>query len=169
MIEGTRFRWGYMNTSNIGRRLELTWWPAHEVFRHSPDFTDDAHIAMLLGMLRQARLIMNPSSFAAHDDGGAHTTLALLQTALLLPEFAESAEWKATAMKRWGVMLAAQFHPDGSHASLSTGYNWASISALENYLQLFDRFGVKAPKKDLALLAKAAAHPLLLTAPTRRR
>lgn len=165
VIEGTRFRWGYMNTSNIGRRLEMSWWPAYEVFRHSPDFSDDAHIAMLLGMLRQTRLIMNPSSFAAHDDGGAHTTLALLQTALLLPEFAESAEWKATAMKRWDVMLAAQFHPDGSHASLSTGYNWASISALETYLQLFERFGVKAPEKDLALLAKAAVHPMLLTAP----
>lgn len=165
VIEGTRFRWGYMNTSNIGRRLEMSWWPAYEVFRTSSDFSDETHIAMLLGMLRQARLIMNPSSFAAHDDGGAHTTLALLQTALLLPEFAESAEWKATAMKRWDVMLGAQFHPDGSHASLSTGYNWASISALENYLQLFERFGVKAPEKDLALLARAAVHPMLLTAP----
>lgn len=165
IMDGTTFRWGYMNTSNIGRRLEMSWWPAYEVFQKSPDFSDDAHIAMLLGMLRQARLIMNPSSFAAHDDGGAHTTLALLQTALLLPEFAESAEWKTTAMKRWDVMLAAQFHPDGSHASLSTGYNWASITALENYLRLFERFGVKAPEKDLALLAKAALHPMLLTAP----
>lgn len=165
VIEGTRFRWGYMNTSNIGRRLEMSWWPAYEVFRKSPDFNDEAHIALLLGMLRQARLIMNPSSFAAHDDGGAHTTLALLQTALMLPEFAESAEWKATAMKRWDVMLAAQFHPDGSHVSLSTGYNWASISALESYLQLYERFGEKPPAKALATLEKAAEHPMLLTAP----
>ncbi len=166
LMDGTVFRWGYMNTSNIGRRLELTWWPAYEVFRKSPDFTEEAHFALLLGVLRQARLIMNPSSFAAHDDGGAHTTLALLQTALLLPEFAESAEWKATAMKRWDVMLAAQFHPDGSHASLSTGYNWASIAALENYLRLLDRFGVKAPAKYLTILERAVEHPMLLTAPS---
>lgn len=165
LMDGTTFRWGFMNTSNIGRRLEMSWWPAYEVFRQSPDFTDEAHLAMLLGMLRQARLIMNPSSFAAHDDGGAHTTLALLQTALMLPEFAESAEWKATAMKRWDVMLAAQFHPDGSHVSLSTGYNWASISALENYLRLYGRFGEKAPAKALATLEKAAEHPMLLTGP----
>ncbi|MCB1235391.1 MAG: hypothetical protein KDM91_09990, partial [Verrucomicrobiae bacterium] len=87
LMDGTTFRWGFMNTSNIGRRLEMSWWPAYEVFRKSPDFSEEAHFALLLGMLRQARLIMNPSSFAAHDDGGAHTTLALLQTALLLPEF----------------------------------------------------------------------------------
>lgn len=165
LMDGTTFRWGFMNTSNIGRRLELTWWPAYEVFRKAPDFSDEAHLAMLLGMLRQARLIMNPSSFAAHDDGGAHTTLALLQTALMLPEFAESAEWKATAKKRWDVMLAAQFHPDGSHVSLSTGYNWASLTALESYLQLHERFGEKAPAKALATLEKAAEHPMLLTGP----
>ncbi|MCB1227776.1 MAG: heparinase II/III family protein, partial [Verrucomicrobiales bacterium] len=165
LMDGTTFRWGFMNTSNIGRRLEMSWWPAYEVFRKSPDFNDEAHIAILLGMLRQARLIMNPSSFAAHDDGGAHTTLALLQTALLLPEFAESAEWKATAMKRWDVMLDTQFHPDGSHASLSTGYNWASITAFENYLRLFERFGESTPEKYLKLLEKAAEHPMLLTAP----
>jgi len=166
LMDGTTFRWGYMNTSNIGRRLEMSWWPAYEVFRKSPDFSAEAHIAMLLGMLRQARLIMNPSSFAAHDDGGAHTTLALLQTALLLPEFAESAEWKVTAMKRWDVMLGAQFHPDGSHASLSTGYNWASITALENYIRLFQSLGETPPEKYLAIHEKAVEYTMLLTTPT---
>lgn len=166
LMDGTTFRWGYMNTSNIGRRLEMSWWPAYEVFRKSPDFSDEAHIAMLLGMLRQARLIMNPSSFAAHDDGGAHTTLALLQTALLLPEFAESAEWKTTAMRRWDVMLGAQFHPDGSHASLSTGYNWASITALENYIRLFQSFGQTPPEKYLSIHEKAVECTMLLTTPT---
>lgn len=165
VMDGTSFRWGFMNTSNIGRRLELTWWPAYEVFRKSPDFSDDAHFAMLLGMLRQARLIMNPSSFAVHDDSAAHTTMALLQTALLLPEFAESAEWKATAEKRWDEVLARQFHPDGSHVSLSTGYNWASITALENYLRLFNRFGGSPPEKYLRILENAVEHTMLLTAP----
>lgn len=165
VMDGTSFRWGFMNTSNIGRRLELTWWPAYEVFRKSPDFSDEAHFAMLLGMLRQARLIMNPSSFAVHDDGGAHTTLALLQTALMLPEFAESAEWRTTAERRWDEVLARQFHPDGSHVSLSTGYNWASLLALQNYLHLVRRFGGELPAKHLALLEKAVGHPLLLSTP----
>ncbi len=165
VMDGTSFRWGYMNTSNIGRRLELTWWPAYEVFRRSPDFSNEAHFAMLLGMLRQARLIMNPSSFAIHDDSAAHATMALLQTALMLPEFAESAEWRATAEQRWDEMLAAQFHPDGSHVSLSTGYNWASLIALQNYLRLIRRFGGEPQTKHLALLEKAVEHPLLLSTP----
>ena len=71
-MDGTTFKLGYLNTSNIGRRCEMTWWPAYDEFRKSPGFTEEAHFHMLLGFLRQSRLIMNPSSFAAHDDGGAH-------------------------------------------------------------------------------------------------
>ncbi|MEM6468377.1 MAG: heparinase II/III family protein [Planctomycetota bacterium] len=166
LMDGTVFRWGYMNTSNIGRRLELTWWPAYEVFRRSPDFSDEAHFAMLLGMLRQARLIMNPSSFAAHDDGGAHTTMALLQTALLLPEFKESKAWRETAVERWDNMLKAQFHPDGSHVSLSTGYSWASVATLENYLQLMKRSGADPPRQALRILERAYDHAMMLSTPS---
>jgi len=32
-IDGTMFKLGWMNTSNIGRQCELTWWSAYEVFR----------------------------------------------------------------------------------------------------------------------------------------
>ncbi|MEM0925377.1 MAG: heparinase II/III family protein, partial [Planctomycetota bacterium] len=166
LMDGTVFRWGYMNTSNIGRRLELTWWPAYEVFRKSPDFSDEAHFCILIGMLRQARLIMNPSSFAPHDDGGAHTTLALIQTALLLPEFAESARWKETAQRRWDTMIEAQFHPDGTHVSLSTGYSWASVATLENYLRLTQRLGGDMPDHALRILERAYEHAMLLSTPS---
>ena len=165
LMDGTSFRWGYMNTSNIGRRLELTWWPAYETFRKAPEFSDESHFAMLLGMIRQAELITNPSSFAVHDDGAAHSTMALLKTAMMLPEFKASARWKAMAEERWDEMLARQFHPDGSHVSLSTGYNWATILALENFVRLIEQFGGKAPGKYLNILAKAAEHPMLLTRP----
>ena len=88
-------------TSNIGRRLELTWWPTFETIRHTNAFNDEAVLAMLVGMIRQAELIMNPTSFAVHDDGGSHTTLALLTTALLLPELTLSKKWKEIALQRW--------------------------------------------------------------------
>ena len=165
LMDGTTFRWGYMNTSNIGRRLELTWWPAYETFRKAPEFSDESHFAMLLGMIRQAELITNPSSFAVHDDGAAHTTIGLLKTAMMLPEFKASARWKAIAEVRWDEMLARQFHPDGSHVSLSTGYNWATILALENFIRLIEQFGGDVPEKYLRMLAKAAEHPMLLTRP----
>ena len=124
LMDGTVFRWGYMNTSNIGRRCELTWWPAYEVFRRTEHFDDEAHLAMLAGFLRQSRLLMNPSSFAAHDDGGAHSSMALLQNGLMLPEFTESERWKQTAFQRWEKVLEVQFYPDGGHVSGSSGYNW---------------------------------------------
>lgn len=165
IMDGTTFRLGYMNTSNIGRRLELTWWPAYEVFRKAPEFTDEAHFAMLVGMIRQAELITNPSSFAVHDDGAAHTTMALLQTALMLPEFKASKEWKALALRRWDEVLAKQFHPDGSHVSLSTGYNWATIVSLENFIRLFEQLGQEVPPKYLEQLELALSHPLLVSTP----
>lgn len=165
IMDGTMFRWGYMNTSNIGRRLELTWWPAYEVFRKSPDFSDEAHFAMLVGIIRQADLITNPTSFAVHDDGAAHTTMALLQTALMLPEFAASREWEKLALTRWDEMLNKQFHPDGSHVSLSTGYNWATILTLENFIRLYHQLGRKAPQKYFDLLEGALEHPVALSTP----
>ena len=161
-MDGTMFVHGYMNTSNIGRRLELTWWPAWEVFRKSEQLSTDAHLAFLVGSIRQARLLMNPTSFAVHDDGGAHGAIALLQTALLLPELKESAAWKDEADRRWNAVMRTQFHPDGSHVSLSTGYNWASILALENYISVMRRADETVAENYLNQLENSYRHPMLL-------
>ena len=165
-IDGTVFKLGWMNTSNIGRRCELTWWPAYEIFRNTSEFTDEAHFDMLLGFLRHARLLTNPTSFAWWDDGGAHGTMALLQTALMLPEFKESARWKQLGEERLSIVIARQFYPDGAHVSLSTGYNFASIKALENAVKLYRRFGLE-PDSIFEPLERAYRHPMLLARPNR--
>jgi len=164
-MDGTTFELGYLNTSNIGRRCEMTWWPAYDEFRKSTDFTDEAHFHMLLGFIRQCRLIMNPSSFAAHDDGGAHICVALLQTALMLPELKESKRWEQEAVRRWQEVLKVQFHEDGSHVSLSTGYNWASLMAMENMIALYRRVGREVPQQFLDVLELAYRHPIALSRP----
>lgn len=166
-MDGTVFVHGYMNTSNIGRRLELTWWPAYEVFRKSESLDQEAHVAFLVGAIRQARLLMNPTSFAAHDDGGSHGALALLQTAAMLPEMREAPRWKAEALRRWDEILQVQFHPDGSHVSLSTGYNWASIMSLENFVAVMRRAGEPIPGRYLMTLERSYRHPMLLARPDR--
>ena len=121
---------------------------------------------MLLGFLRQARLLANPTSFAWWDDGGAHGTMALLQTALMLPEFKESAHWREIAQQRLQIVIDRQFYPDGSHVSLSTGYNFASIKALENAVKLYRRFGLE-PEAIFNPLEQAYRHPMLLARPNR--
>ena len=82
------------------------------------------------------------------------TCVALLQNALMLPEFAESKRWEQEAVLRWQEVLKVQFHQDGSHVSLSTGYNWASIMALENMVALFHRVGREVPQQFLDVLEK---------------
>lgn len=166
LMDGTVFRRGYMNTSNIGRRLELTWWPTFEALRHADAFSDEAVLAMLVGTIRQAELIMNPTSFAVHDDGGAHTTLALLQTSLLLPEFTASQRWESVALDRWDQIVNRQFHPDGSHVSLSTGYNWATILTLENFIRLYEQFGRTPPQESFETLERALDHPIAVSTPS---
>ncbi len=163
VIDGTVFRPGFMNTSNIGRRCEMVWWHCYEHFRDSPAFDDDAHFAMLLGFLRQSRLIMNPTSFAVHDDGGAHISIALLQNALMLPEFKESKRWKEVALQQLDEVLKVQFQPDGSHVSLSTGYNWASIKVLRNFIELMERTGSSVPERFTQALERSYRHPMLLS------
>ncbi len=167
-MDGTVFKRGWMNTSNIGRRCELTWWPAYEVFRKSGAFDDEAHFAMLLGFLRQSRLLTNPTSFAWWDDGGAHGTVALLQNALMLPEMAESAAWRRIAEQRLGVVADRQFHPDGAHVSLSTGYNFASIHALEHAIALYRRCRAEVPAALIERLRRAYSHPTRIARPVHR-
>lgn len=164
-MDGTLFVRGYMNTSNIGRRCEMTWWPSYEVFRKAEEFDDEAHFHMLLGFLRQSRLIMNPSSFAVHDDGGSHICVALLQNAFMLPEFKEAKRWEAEALRRWEEVLDVQLYPDGSHVSLSTGYNWASIYSFLNMIELYRRVERPVPPRFLNALETAFEHPMAISRP----
>ena len=165
LMDGTVFVAGYMNTSNIGRRCELTWWPAYQVFRSAREFDEEAHFAMLMGFLRQSRLLMNPTSFAAHDDGGSHGAMALLNNALMLPEFAESKDWMAEALRRWDEILKVQFYPDGSHVSGSTGYNWASLLSLENFIRVCRREKMELPERFLSTLEKGLEHTIGISRP----
>ena len=143
-MDGTIFRWGYMNTSNIGRRLELTWWPAWETFRKASEFSDEAHIAMLLGMIRQAELITNPSSFAVHDDGAAHTTMASAADRHFAPGIFRQRKVEKAGVETLGRRVGkSNFIPDGSHVSLSTGYNWATILSLENFIRFYEQLGTR--------------------------
>jgi hypothetical protein len=67
---------------------------------------------------------------------GKQTTLGFLVLAV-----GTWAVWPAFGVELLTRKELRQFYPDGSHVSLSTGYNFASIRALENAVRLYRRFG----------------------------
>ncbi len=135
-IDGTRFEAGRSATGNIGRRSELTWWPAHETFKKSRSLDAEAHLLMLGCLRDQARLLMNPSSFGEWDDSGAHGAVGLLNNAIMMPEFREAKRWNEMGLQRLGRTLDGQVYEDGSHVSLSMGYCWASVNSWKNAIRI---------------------------------
>ncbi len=134
-------------TGNMGRRIELTWWQAFECFKTAIEFDDASLLRMMQYFQQNARLAANPSIFYAWDDSGLHLATGLLQCALMMPEWREAGQWKSTAVKMLQQTLDAQVHKDGTHASLSTGYGWATVDSYRNVFDIFRRNGQAPPEE----------------------
>jgi hypothetical protein len=146
-IDGVTLEPPLLFTGNMGRRIELTFWQSFEYFKNSPSFDDASMLRMMDYFARNARLVTNPSVFLPWDDSGLHMATGLLQCATMMPEWRESEAWKAVAFERLEATFNAQVHPDGSHASLSTGYGWATIDGYENMFEILERNNLELPGK----------------------
>ena len=164
-MDGTVIAENLLWTGNIGRRLELTWWQMFEVMRKSPDFSDAAIFAYLDGVIRQCRLLLNHTVFLSWDDSGLHGAMALTKSSMLFPMSDEAAQWNEVGWDRVNYVVANQFHPDGSHVSLSTGYNWATIRGIEHFYIYLKQNGAKVPKDMEERVSQMYYHPLAITRP----
>jgi hypothetical protein len=165
VIDGTVISEHMLWTGNIGRRLELTWWQMFEVMRKSRAFSDEAIFHYLDGVLRQCRLLTNPTIFLEWDDSGFHGAMALVKSGLLFSVCDEAALWTRVGWERINTVMDVQFHPDGSHVSLSTGYAWATIKGFEEFYRYTRESGGTVPQKMEHLLANMHRHPFALTRP----
>lgn len=148
-IDGNTLEPPLLFTGNMGRRIELTWWQAYELFKLAPEFDDASLMRMMRYFQENARLVTNPSIFLAWDDSGLHMATGLLQCATMMPEWRESESWKNIAYERLEQTFRAQVHPDGTHASLSTGYGWATIDSYRNVFEIMRRNDLEMPPKFL--------------------
>lgn len=146
-VDGNTLEPPLLFTGNMGRRIELTWWQAFELFKQAPDFDDDSLLRMMKYFQENARLVTNPSIFFAWDDSGLHMATGLLQCSTMMPEWRESARWKEIAFNRLEQTFASQVHADGTHASLSTGYGWATIDSYRNVFEIMRRNQQEIPAK----------------------
>jgi len=146
-IDGNTLEPPLLFTGNLGRRIEKTWWQAYELFKNAEEFDDQSLMRLMNYFQENARLVTNPSVFLAWDDSGVHMATGLLQTATMMPEWKESNYWKEVAFDRLEKTFRQQVHPDGTHASLSTGYGWATIGGYSNVFDILERNGQEMPEK----------------------
>ena len=165
VIDGSVINEHMLWTGNVGRRLELTWWQMFEVMREAEDFSDDAILHYLDGVIRQCRLLANPTIFQEWDDSGFHGAMALTKSGMLFEMCDEASLWSRIGWERINTVMDVQFHPDGSHVSLSSGYAWATIKGLEAFYRYMKRSGGTVPKKMEHLIENMYYHPFALTRP----
>lgn len=165
VIDGSVINEHMLWTGNVGRRLELTWWQMFEVMRKSAEFSDEAVFHYLDGVIRQCRLLTNPTMFQEWDDSGLHGVMALTKSGMLFEMCDEAPLWTRIGWDRINTVMDAQFHPDGSHVSLSTGYAWATIKGFEEFYRSIKEAGGTVPQKMEELIEGMYDHPFALTRP----
>lgn len=165
VIDGTVINEHMLWTGNIGRRLELTWWQMFEVMRKSEAFSDEAVFHYLDGVIRQCRLLTNPTVFQEWDDSGLHGAMALAKSGMLFAVCDEAPLWNRIGWERINTVMDVQFHPDSSHVSLSSGYAWATIKGFEEFYLYSKESGGTVPPKMENLIEKMYRHPFAITRP----
>lgn len=165
VIDGSVINEHMLWTGNVGRRLELTWWQMFEVMRKAEAFSDEAIFHYLDGVIRQCRLLTNPTIFQEWDDSGFHGAMALTKSGMLFEMCDEAPLWARVGWDRINTVMDVQFHPDGSHVSLSTGYAWATIKGFEEFFHYVKKSGGTVPEKMETLIAEMYYHLLALTRP----
>lgn len=105
---------------DTGIRASWTWPFAFDVFRKSPDVSDEALWLMVCGW-RQFAIHLNTEKRAGHNFGNMQTA-GLGFAGLMFPEMRDSKAYVDRAMKWAGEILDDQFYPDGSHVELAPSY-----------------------------------------------
>ena len=119
-------------TIEAGIRLLYSWPAAFEVFRKSPEISDEALCLMLASMFEQAEFLRhnhrNKSNWLLMEMSGVYTF------ASVYPEFKKSKAFRLYASKVFGKAFCSQMMPDGMHDELSPDYLWVSLRTAKNFV-----------------------------------
>ncbi len=129
----------------VARRI-LDAWP---YLYFTPDLLDEESRAeMRASLLDHADALHEHASFW----GGNHLLtekLALLQLAVLWPDFEKSGEWRAHADATLAREFLRQSYPDGSYKELSNHYQRVVLRNAHTYLRLLAAAGVDASRRPV--------------------
>lgn len=119
-----------------GRRLLDSWVDVFYLLRDEPALTDEARLLMLSSIPENANQLRR-----FHARGGNHLlteNLALTNTALAWPEFADAEEWLYYALGTIQEEMFAQSYPDGAYKELANHYQRVILVTLQRWYELVD-------------------------------
>ena len=117
-----------------GRRLLNSWVDVFYLLREDPSFHPEARLMMLASIPDNADCLRN-----FHARSGNHLLtemLALTNTAIAWPEFAQSEDWLRYAIKTLQVEIFAQSYPDGAYKELANHYQRVVLDTLQRWYAL---------------------------------
>lgn len=146
-------------TIETGIRIYTTWLPVFEIFRSSSVWTEDDISAFLLGIRDHALFLMG--HYSNHDRSSnwlSMETSALLQIAIMFPEFSEAGLWFDTAYGRVMHEVRYCFSDNGVHMEKTPIYHMVASIAFAQAIVLCDKNGIYVPDYAWEVIRRSAKY-----------
>ena len=146
-------------TIETGIRVYTTWLPVFEIFRSSSVWTAEDLAAYLMGLRDHALFLMG--HYSNHDRSSnwlSMETSALLQIAVMFPEFIESDEWFHTAYGRVMHEVRYCFSDNGVHMEKTPIYHMVASIAFAQAMVLCDKNGIYVPDYAREVIRRSALY-----------
>ncbi|MGN0906272.1 MAG: heparinase II/III family protein [Bullifex sp.] len=153
-------------TIETGIRVYTTWLPVFEIFRHSDVWTAEDLSSFLLGIRDHALFLMG--HYSNHDRSSnwlSMETSALLQIAIMFPEFKESKEWFDTAYGRVMHEVRFCFSDNGVHMEKTPIYHMVASIAFAQALVMCRNNGIYVPDYAWEVIRRSALYICSLIKP----
>ncbi len=153
-------------TIETGIRIYTTWLPCFEIFRHSSIWSEDDLASFLLGIRDHALFLMG--HYSNHDRSSnwlSMETSALLQIAIMFPEFKESGEWLKTAYGRVMHEVRYCFSDNGVHMEKTPIYHQVASIAFCQALVMCRNNGLYVPDYAWEIIKRSAEYIYSLIKP----
>lgn len=153
-------------TIETGIRVYTTWLPVFEIFRHSNVITGEDLASFMLGIREHALFLMG--HYSNHDRSSnwlSMETSALLQIAIMFPEFKESKQWFDTAYSRVMHEVRFCFSDNGIHMEKTPIYHMVASIAFAQALVMCRLNGIYVPDYAWEAIRRSALYICSLIKP----
>ena len=153
-------------TIETGIRVYTTWLPVFEIFRHSNVWTGEDLASFLLGIREHALFLMGHySNHTRSSNWLSMETSALLQIAIMFPEFKEAKEWFDTAYGRVMHEVRFCFSDNGVHMEKTPIYHMVASIAFAQALDLCRKNNIFVPDYAWEVIRRRALYICSLIKP----
>ena len=153
-------------TIESGIRIYTTWLPCFEIFRKSPDWSEEDFSEFLLSIRNHALFLMG--HYSNHDRSSNWLSMeasALYQIGVMFPEFKEAKEWRDTGYERVMHEVMYCFSDSGIHMEKTPIYHLVATIAFMQAIKLSEINGIPVAPYAKEIITRAASYVMSLIKP----